>query len=103
MANTHTLSATDIGAHLVTLTANTVETFSFPRDLDRVDVISDGTADIYYTLDGSDPTVAGSKTYRIPAGGPVVDTRAPGTPGDSSTIVKLISAGKPVVSVQRGS
>lgn len=94
------VTSTEVGLHAITLTANTVRTVTFADDLPSVDVISDGVADLYYTLDGSDPTVAGKNCYRIPSFAPGVDTRYPPTAG--GTTVKLISTGTPTISVQRG-
>lgn len=97
---THVIARDEIGAHNVTLTASEVETFTFGEDLQSVDVISDGAAAVYFTLDGSEPTVEGANCYVIPGGFSGVDTRQPRTA--QATVVKAISAGTPTVSVQRG-
>jgi hypothetical protein len=94
------VAADQIAAHNVQLAAAQVKTVRFAEDLNSVDVISDGTAAVYYTLNGSTPAVAGSNCYLIPAGAIGVDTREPPTSGP--TLVKLISEGTPVISVQRG-
>lgn len=59
-----------------------------------------GGAEVYFTADGSTPTVGGDTCYVLPA---VVCslTVDDGTPGPTST-VKLISAGTPRVSVRAG-
>lgn len=93
----YTLGPDELAIHAKTLAANIVDTVTFGRNVDQVTVLSDGSADLYYTLDGSTPTVAGPRTYRLPAGGLAVDERvAPRT----VDVVKLISAGTPTYSVQ---
>lgn len=98
---THTVAAGSIGTAAFTLTADTVDTVVFDgTDLDSVQVISlDGAAAIWYTLDGSTPTVGGANCYVVPAT-VAVDTQEPPTSGQ--TVVTLISAGTPVVRVQQG-
>ena len=94
----HKVPLNAIAAHDVTLTANTVERFTFPDNVDAVEILSDGAEDIYFTLDGSSPVVAGPNTYRIQAvmGSTVVTPTAYGP-----TTVALISSGSPNVSVGR--
>lgn len=87
--------------HAQTLTANTVSTFDLGAAMYEVEVLSlDGSAVIYFTVDGSTPTVGGSGTYVIPAvvGERTVQTRRAVGRG-ATTVVKLISAGTPTVSV----
>lgn len=107
---TYTVPNGHIGAHAKTLVAATVDTVTFAlgstgtpgwaRMPKQVEILTDGTADIYVTVDGSTPTVAGTATYRVPAlpGATVIDLN------DSQTTaveVKLISAGTPTYSVSR--
>ncbi len=95
----HSIASNQVGAHAVTLTANAVETFTFADDLPEVTVVSlDGAAVVYFTIDGSTPTIAGPKTYVLPAA-IGAGTFAPPTPG--GTVVKAISTGTPTISVQR--
>jgi hypothetical protein len=99
---THTVAPDAIGAHEIALTPNTVETVTLLwGGVAPIEVISDGAASIYYTLNGDDPTVAGDNCYVIPAGVQAVDTRAH-TWSTHPTVVKLISTGSPTISVQRG-
>jgi hypothetical protein len=67
----------------------------------RVEILSDGAADIYVTVDGSTPTVAGTNCWRIPAvpGSTILDVRD--AIPDDAVVVKLISAGTPTYSVSR--
>lgn len=97
-----------------TLVANTVTTvtldlpdpvgnitsFASPP-LAQVEVFNlSGSAEVYFTTDGSAPVVGGDACYVLPA---VMCTLTvnDGTPGPTST-VKLISAGTPRVSVRAG-
>lgn len=94
----HTIAAGAVAKHDVTLVASTVDTFTFAVDVDTVQIISNGAAAAYYTLDGSTPTVSGANCFALPASaGAVVDERQPKS-GDV-TVVKVISSGTPVISV----
>lgn len=91
-----TVAAGERGVH-ATLVAATVDTVTFDRDCDRVEVLNaTGTADIYFTTEGSTPAVAGKNCYRLPSaiGALRVEPDANG-----NTVVKLISAGTPSYSV----
>lgn len=87
-----------VGAHEVALTAATVLTVTFGDDLDAVQIVSDGAASLYFTLDGSTPTVGSTSCYYLPATASS-DIRQPKTSG--GTVVKVISSGTPTVTVQR--
>lgn len=94
----YTVAVGEHGAYAKQPAANVVDTVTFTdRDLDRVEVTSDGTAAVYVTVDGSTPTVAGLGTWELPAGGPMV--REITVPTAGTTVVKLKSAGTPVYSV----
>lgn len=96
----YTVSGTEIGAHEIHLQPGTVETVLFPGGLGYVTIVSlDGAAPIYFTVDGSVPVVGGARCYVIPAA--IATYTAPvSTYGPNA--IKMISAGNPVVSVQRG-
>lgn len=95
----HTVAADEQGVHAVALTASTVDTVTFADDVTRITITNmTGTAPIYYTVDGSTPTVAGKNTRLVPAAVTHVDVE-PATSGP--TTVKLISPGTPTVSVAR--
>lgn len=95
----HTVAAGQIGVYEVTLTAATVDTVTFDDDVDTVEVLShDGAAAVYFTVDGSTPTVAGKGCWMLPAAASSATVDV-GTAGD--TVVKLISAGTPKVSISR--
>jgi hypothetical protein len=93
----YVVSAGNVGVHAKTLAASTVDTVTFTgKDLPSVEVLSDGSADIYVCFGTGTPTVGGGNCQRIPAGsgGAILPVH---TTGD--TVVKLISAGTPVYSV----
>ncbi len=100
-----------VGVHAKTLAASTVDTVTFvlgstsspgwgkmPRS---IEVITDGVADIYVTVNGATPTVAGTDCFRVPAaaGATVIDVDGSGAA--APVVVKLISAGTPAYSVSR--
>lgn len=98
--STYTVASGQIAANSKQLVASTVDTVSFAEDLERVEVWSDGTAKLYFTVDASTPTVGGAGCWEIPANGPAVrDVPVPEHSG--ATVVKLISAGTPVYTVSR--
>ncbi len=82
-----------------TLTAGTVDTVTFPVDLDRVEIANRGTAEIYFTLEGQTPTVGGDDCYVVTAGGSLqVEPRT-----NQGTVVKLISSAATAYSVTAAS
>ncbi len=101
-----------VGPLHATLVANTVtpltldvadprpENLSFatpPRP--RVGVVNvSGTAEVYFTTNGTDPTVGGAGCHVLPAAISALDVYDE-TPGPTS-VVKLISVGTPKVSVR---
>jgi hypothetical protein len=83
------------------LTANTVDTVTTDRAWEDIQIVSDGTARIDVTVDGTAPVVGGTPTgLVIPAAVAVLTPPIPdsGTP----TVVKLISAGTPHYSIIGG-
>lgn len=77
-----------------TLVASTVDTVTIHRDCDSVEVLNvDGAAAIFFTTDGSTPTVNGAKTTRVPASAGA--SAAVDVQGGGETVVKLISSGTP--------
>lgn len=96
---TYTVASGEVGKHNFTLTASTVDTVTFADDIDEVSIINlDGAAAVYFTTNGTTPTVAGASTYVLPAAIGTA-TFQPFTAGP--TVVKVISAGTPTISVQR--
>lgn len=103
---TSTVAADERGAYSKTLTASTVDTVTVTKRAGQADYSTrvevtnlDGAAAIYFTVDGSAPTVGGAKTFELPAavGSREISTDAVG----SDAVVKLISVGTPKYSVAR--
>jgi len=78
-----------------TLVATTVSTVEITGNHENLVVVNHGTDAIYFTVDGSTPTVAGDDTF-VCLGGGYANAEARGS-GPYS--VKLISAGTPAFSV----
>ncbi len=107
----YTVANGKVGVHQKSLAAGVVDTVTFQLGAantpgwaavpKRVEILTDGTADIYVTVDGSTPVVADEGSYRIPAfpGASVITVPASSPP--SPVVVKLISDGTPVYSVSR--
>lgn len=91
----YSVTAGMIGVHDKTLVASTVDAVNFADDPHIVEIISDGTAAIYVTIDGSEPTVGGANTHVLPA---LPCSRTLMHTGDSRPL-KLISSGSPTYSV----
>lgn len=82
-----------------TLTANTVQTVTFTENFGRIEVLNvDGAAAVYVSNDGTDPTVAGTGYNVLPA--VIGSVELPDATAGIVTVVKLISAGTPKVSVR---
>ena len=100
-----TMAESELGVHAKTLVADTVDTVTVTSvaNVDKIELISNGSAAIYFTLDGSAPTVAGANTRILPSGVTSVYTLFDGGRSRYDTLVlKLISSGTPTYSVQRG-
>jgi hypothetical protein len=82
----------------ITLTANTAATVTLDDDYDNVEVINvDGAAALYFTIDGSTPTVAGNGTIVLPA---AIGGLSYQPYGATVSTVKAISTGTPRISVR---
>jgi hypothetical protein len=78
------------------LTANTVATVALPIDADTVEVVNRGDADIFFTINGTVPTVDGNDVEIVTAGTALeIDRRAAG-----NVTVKLVSTGTPDYTVR---
>jgi hypothetical protein len=102
VANTYTLALTDLGLYGKTLTANSEDQITVARshafDVVALALLSDGTAAMYFTTDGTAPTVGGANTRELPAGAIAQLTFS--LPLNQTT-VRLISAGTPKYSLTR--
>lgn len=86
-----------------TLAADTVTTLTFLTDYARIEVANvDGAALVYFTVDGTTPGIAATGSQVLPAaiGAVELSPRIQGAPHSGPTVVKLISAGTPKVSVR---
>jgi hypothetical protein len=95
----YTVAKGEIGAHAKTLVANIVDEVVFVDNKALIEVVSDGAAEIYFTVDASAPTVGGAAAYYLPA---VPCSRTVPSPKPGETAVRLISAGTPKYSVAGG-
>ncbi len=108
----YTVPAGHIGVHEKTAVAGVVDTVTFEvgsasapgwaRRLPRqVEILTDGAADMYVTVDGSTPVAAATDCHRVPAaaGATVIDVQD--DDARDAVVVKLISSGTPVYSVSR--
>lgn len=76
-----------------TLSASTVDTINFSIFAPAVEIVSDGAALMYVTVDGTTPTVGGNNTYVLPASASTRTFRL--GIGGRNPAIKLISAGTP--------
>lgn len=96
----HKVAKGEKGVREQTLVANQLDTVVFEDDLQIVEIISDGTASIFVTVDALPPTLGGGADDYLPAF-PCV--RNVVSPKDGGTAVRLISAGTPTYSVAKPS
>lgn len=83
-----------------TLAADAVDNVTISKPGDEVEVTNrDGSAELYFTIDGTDPTVGGDDTFVLPA---AICSRIVSQDQDASPVrvVKLISSGTPAYSVE---
>lgn len=90
----------DVSSGRFVLTANEVSTVTFTENIGAVQIITDGGAAVYYTVDGRDPVVDGPQTFEIPAAAGLASNDTANTPG-AGDVVKLVSTGTPSVRVER--
>jgi hypothetical protein len=88
-----------VGVHDKSLTANTVDTVTFADVIGEVEVTNvSGTAKIFFTVDGSTPTVGGADTFELGAAAGASKTIRLRTKG---SVFKLISSGTPEYSLTK--
>lgn len=85
-----------------TLQGSTVKTVTLDKDYHVVEVVNvDGASAVYFTIDNVSPTVAGDDCEVLPAAiGALQVADPPQRVVVNPTVVKLISAGTPKVSVK---
>lgn len=106
MANTVVLTAGQISAEDLVTVASAVDTITVPDDWDTILVQGAGAVgvNLYYTLDGSAPTVGGHNTYElIGAGAGIIVRSDEHSFAQGSTTFKAISGGVFTYSVSRRS
>lgn len=81
-----------VGVYAKTLTASAVDTVKYNGYAPAVEVYCDGSSSIFFTVDGSEPTIGGSNTYWLPE---VPAARVVKIPFREAITVKLISSGTP--------
>ncbi len=92
----HTIAAGEIAVHNKVLAANVVDAVNFAVDPSAIAIESSGTAAIYFTTDGSTPTVGGATTRVVPAASSATRRLVRHSGGQS---VRLVSTGTPTYSV----
>jgi hypothetical protein len=91
-------SYTGIWSKHAQLVAATIDTVTLDSDYARVEVINrDGTAEIFFTVDGGDPTVLGDNTHVVPAS---ISKTTVHAFKKATTVVRLISSGTPKYTVR---
>lgn len=94
------VAAPQVSSGKFALASNEVSTVVFDGEVDPVQIITDGTAEVWYSFDGVTPTVGGKQCFCIPQGAVVMDSRDPHT--TDSVVIKLISTGTPAIVIQHG-
>lgn len=94
-----TVTSKQVGAYEIALTANAARSVEFQRDLSIVEVTAlSADKSVYFTVDGSAPTVAGANCYSLLPG---TNSAQVEVPTNGNTVVRLITAGTAVVNVSR--
>ena len=84
--------------HTATLVADTVTPVTFTANFNAVEVLSDGSAEVWFTANGVDPAIGGDGSHFLPAGVPnflIVQSYS-----NSTALIKLLSHGTPKVCVR---
>jgi len=97
----YTVPSGNIAANDKTLAAGVVDTVTFQDAIGGIEVLTDGSAAVYFSVNGTTPTIGGTNTYKIPAAGGVVTRNVNPVPNEPAAIISLLSAGTPTYSVTR--
>lgn len=85
----------------VTLVASTALAVTLSADYQRIEVLNvTGTAAVYFSVDGSTPTIAATGTFVVPGAIQALVVPTPDYQNGGNTVVTLISVGTPSVSVR---
>jgi hypothetical protein len=92
------VEAGQVGAYEKVLVAKAVDTVTFAQAVAAVEIVGDGSASIYVSVDGSEPAAKNAACYMLPAL-PAVRVIDLGGSGGLTRTVKLVSEGTPTYSV----
>lgn len=93
----HKVADGAVGVSEITLAPGVEEVVVYAENLAAVEVFSNGTAAVYFTVDGEAPTVKGADCWTLPEGSE--KAREVESKKNQGTVVRLISAGSPTVNV----
>lgn len=98
MASPYTVARAKHATMAAANTAETVTLTDLATKRGEIEVVNrDGAAAIFFTTDGTAPTVNGDDCWVLPA---AIGSFIVKSPADAAAVVKLISAGTPQYSVQ---
>ena len=92
----HRIARGQIAVHAVTLIANVADTVTWQDEVEMVEVLTDGSVDVYVATDGNPATVDGQNCYRIPQNEGLATWRELNASGGT---LSIISSGSPLYSV----
>lgn len=88
----------EVASGTFTLEPGVVSTVTFEDNIGAVQIWTDQTEAVYYTVDGREPEVDDRIAFMIPRG-TIATAETANTPG-AGDVVKLVSAGSPSVRVE---
>lgn len=98
MASPYTVARAKHATMAAAATAESVTLTDLATKRGEVEVVNrDGVASIFFTVDGTTPTVLGDDCYVLPA---AVGSLIVNSPKDVAAVVKIVSDGTPQYSVQ---
>lgn len=98
----YTIAEGDFGVHEIPLTPDTEAKVTFRFSVRDVEVENvTGTARVYFTTDGTQPTVKGPNCRALPAALHAVEITRGSYSAGANTVIRLVTAGTTTVSVTR--